>query len=271
MKKNIHCCRALLIAYVFILPCLLLQSACSENSNKRSQFNSIGEFSIENLPDHCKEIRDGAGRIMVLVPRGHKIPDGYEKKQVIETPVRRVVVSSGFNVSLLKALGVLDTLVGVTHEKKYWTIDEVIQGMNTGRISCVGKSGSIDFEKLKAIKPDLMLTWDACAIAKITTLNIPGIITTTGEAMNLDTRVRFVKFLSVFFNREKRADEYIKKIKNTISKISKLSMDVKKRPKIIWGDIFEKRVLVEPGNSWAAQLINLSGGNYLFNDIKGAS
>ncbi len=270
MGKKLQIFKTVMITCIFISG-LLLQGACSENSRRSSGFTSIGEFSIRYLPDNCKEIRDGAGRLMVLVPRGQKPPEGYEKDHIIEIPVKRVVVSSGFNVSLLKALGVLNTLVGVTHEKKYWTIKKVVQGMKSGKITCIGRSGAIDFEKLKAIRPDLMLTWDACAIAKITRLNIPGVITTTGEAMNLDTRIRFVKFLSVFFNREQRADEYIKKIQNTITKVSKLSMNIKKQPKIIWGDIFEKRVLVEPGNSWAAQLINLSGGNYLFNDIKGAS
>ncbi len=275
MGKKLQLFKTVMITCIFISG-LLLQGACSENSTRSSGFTSIGEFSIRYLPDNCKEIRDGAGRIMVLVPREQNPPEGYEKDHIIEIPVKRVVVSSGFNVSLLKALGVLNTLVGVTHEKKYWTIKKVVQGMKSGKITCIGRSGAIDFEKLKAIRPDLMLTWDACAIAKITRLNIPGVITTTGEAMDLKTRIQFIRFLAVFFNRQKAADAYITRIENTIENIRNRELSMSKnnawkKPEIIWGDIFEKRVLVEPGNSWAAELINLSGGDYLFNDIKGAS
>ncbi|RLB87778.1 MAG: ABC transporter substrate-binding protein, partial [Deltaproteobacteria bacterium] len=177
--------------------------------------------------------------------------------------------------SILKALGVLDTLVGVTHKKDYWTIDEVVKGMDSGRIAYIGESNAIDFEKLKTIEPDLILTWDACAISMINELDIPVVITTTGEAMDLDTRMRFAKFLAIFFSREKEADEYVARVKNAIKSVSNSALDpvLDKglRPKVIWGDIYEKRVLVEPGNSWAAEMVELAGGDYLFDDIRGAS
>jgi iron complex transport system substrate-binding protein len=44
---------------------------------------------------------------------------------------------------------------------------------------------------------------------------------------------------------------------------------LKKKPKVIWGDVFSKRVLVEPGNSWAAQIVQAAGGDYLFADVAG--
>ena len=269
-------CRSLLITGVcIILFSVWLLGACSQGPENSPFFINIGEFSIKRLPENCNEIRDGAGRILVLVPRGQKPPEGYEKNQIIKIPVRRIVAYSGFNISLLKALGVLDTLVGVTHEKDYWTIDEVVKGMDSGRIAYIGETNAIDFEKLKSIEPDLILTWDACAISMINELDIPGVITITGEAMDLDTRMRFAKFLALFFNRERQADEYVARVENAIKSVNDLSFDSDfgkgHRPKVIWGDIYEKRVLVEPGNSWAAEMVELAGGDYLFTDVFGAS
>lgn len=260
-----------------LIPCLVLFSvcllaACRQTTEGNPSFVNIGEFSARQLPDDCKEIRDGMGRTLVLVPRGQKPPEEYEKDQIIEIPVRRVVAYSGYNVALLKALGILeDVLVGVTNKKEYWTIEEVTRGMENGRITYIGESCAVDYEKLKAIEPDLVLTWDAAAISKIMELDIPGVITTTGEAMNLDTRMRFTQFLALFFNREKEADEYVARVTGVIREIRDLSLDTDNRPKVIWGDIYEKRVLVEPGNSWAAEMVNLAGGDYLFNDVKGGS
>ena len=271
---RVCCCRSLLITCVVLLSVWLL-GACGQSPGMSPSFINIGEFSIKRLPENCNEIRDGVGRILVLVPRGQKPPKGYEINQIIETPVHRVVAYSGFNTSILKALGVLDTLVGVTHKKDYWTIDEVVKGMDSGRIAYIGESNAIDFEKLKTIEPDLILTWDACAISMINELDIPVVITTTGEAMDLDTRMRFAKFLAIFFSREKEADEYVARVKNAIKSVSNSALDpvLDKglRPKVIWGDIYEKRVLVEPGNSWAAEMVELAGGDYLFDDIRGAS
>jgi len=270
--KRVFCCRSLLII------CAALFSAwffggCIQSDENSPAFVNIGEFSIKKLPENCSEIRDGAGRILVLVPRGQNPPKGYQKNRIIETPVRRVVVYSGFNVSILKALNVLDTLVGVTHKKAYWTIDEVAKGMESGRIAYIGESNAVDFEKLKAIEPDLVLTWDACAISKINELDIPGVITITGEAMDLDTRMRFAQIMALFFNREREADEYVAKVKSAVKRVRDIFSDSGRglRRKVIWGDIYEKRVLVEPGNSWAAEMVELAGGEYLFNDIFGGS
>jgi len=267
MKKNGRCKTLAIITLL-----LLGAAACSrEPIDKDPSFIDIGGFSIKELTDNCDEITDGAGRILVLVPRGQNPPSGYEKKQIIKTPVRRVVAYSGFNVSMLKALGVLDTLVGVTHPKDYWTIDEVAVGMDSGRIAWVGEASAIDFEKLKSLEPDLILTWDPCAISMTAELDIPGVITVTGEALTLDTRIRFARFLARFFKREKVADEYVARMENAIERVRGLLIDQDRRPRVIWGDIYEKRVLAEPGNSWVAEMLELAGGDYLFNDVFGAS
>ncbi len=267
MKINKRCP---ILALILLL--LLGAAACTPDpAGEGSSFIDIGGFSIKKLADNCKEITDGAGRILVLVPRGQNPPPGYDKNQIIKTPVRRVVAYSGFNVSMLKALGVLDTLVGVTHPQDYWTIDDVISGMESGRITYIGEASSIDFEKLKSLEPDLVLTWDPCTISITTELDIPGVITVTGEALNLDTRIRFAHFLARFFNREKEAAAYVARVKNAIKEVEDIPVDAGHRPRVIWGNIYEKRVLVEPANSWAAEMVELAGGDYLFADVFGAS
>ena len=247
-------------------------AACTPDpAGEGSSFIHIGGVSIKKLADNCKEITDGAGRILVLVPRGQNPPPGYDKNQIIKTPVRRIVAYSGFNVSMLKALGVLDTLVGVTHPQDYWTIDEVSSGMESGRITYVGEASTIDFEKLKSLEPDLVLTWDPCTISITTELDILGVITVAGEAMNLDTRIRFAHFLARFFNREKEAASYVARVKNAIKEVEDIPLDAGHRPRVIWGNICEKRVLVEPANPWASEMVELAGGDYLFADVFGAS
>ncbi|MGD8844466.1 MAG: ABC transporter substrate-binding protein, partial [Desulfobacteraceae bacterium] len=42
-------------------------------------------------------------------------------------------------------------------------------------------------------------------------------------------------------------------------------------PKVMWGDIYEKRVLVEPGNAWVGELVGLAQSDYLFEDVYGTS
>ncbi len=245
---------------------VILFSGCSPT------FQSFGEFSVKEIGEGIHEIRDGDGSIFVLVQRGKKAPAGYNKNRIIQVPVKRVIAYSTYNIAMLKVLGVLDdTLVGVTSEYKDWVMPEVREGFEAGRITYVGEAGAVDYEQIKEISPELVLTWDRAAIPMLNELEIPAIITTSGTAMNLDTRLGFTRFLAYLFNREKEADAFIARVNKTVDRISAITASVSQRPKVIWGDIYEKRVLIEPGNSWVAEIIRHAGGEYIFDDVSGAA
>ncbi len=256
-----------------ILFSLLLFSlvGCFIISCESPSFQAIGEFSIKRLPSGYIEITDGIGRRFALVPKGVDVPSGFPKSHIISIPVKKVVVYSAYNVSLLRGLGVLSSVVGVTQEEKKWTIKKIQQGLKNGSITYLGPSTSIDYEKLKEINPQVVFTWNLADIPVLEDMGIPAVVTTTKEAMDLTTRMKFMLFLSTFFEREAQAQKFISRVKKTIEEVHQRINKIKHKPKVIWGDIYEKRVLVEPGNSWAAQIVEIAGGDYLFKDIKGAS
>ena len=270
MKTKFNC---LTIMVLFIIAgAFLLLSGCQSNTGEDCSFTNFGKFTVKKLANDCKEIRDGIGRRLVLVPRGKKPPAGYAEHQIIFVPVQRVVAYSNYHISMLKALGVMkDVLVGVTKEKEYWHIPEIREGMNNGSITYLGEPDGIDYERLKAIQPEMVLTWDHRLISMTEDLGIPCIITSTGVAMDLDMRIHFAQFLGLFFNKEREARQFVSRVYRSIDSIKKKTMSVEDRPRVIWGDIYEKRVLVEPGNSWPAEIVRLAGGEYLFDDIFGAA
>ena len=83
--------------------------------------------------------------------------------------------------------------------------------------------------------------------------------------------MRFVRFLAPFFNREKEADQFFDKVNEALWDIRDRTKDAGPPPKVMWGDIYEKRVLVEPGNAWVGELIGLAQSDYLFDDVYGTS
>ena len=236
---------------------------------EKQSFMNIGEFSV-NKKDSYTEVRDGAGRKLALIPRGGKAPEGFAPSNVIEVPVKRVVAYRAFEVGILAALGVPETLVGVTDPKEEWTRDDVLRGFDEGRIAYVGDSTKVDFERIKAQHPDLVMTWDPSIIPMMDSLGIPVVVTTTAVATCLNTHMRFVEFIAPFFGREEQGKAYFDKVAGALQQIRDRTKDLPP-PKAMWGDIYEKRVLVEPGNAWVAELIGLAQSNYLFNDIYGTS
>ncbi len=259
-----------MILIVMIFPAL---SACDRSTDpKKKSFLQIGAFSVTRVNDTLTLVRDGAGRTLALVPRGAPAPEGYAPTMIIRTPVRRVVAYSAFDVATLNVLGVLeDTLVGVTQPVDKWYVDSVIRGMKSGKIAWIGYPNAIDFELLKKQRPELVLTWDPSIIPMCDELGIACVITTTPVAMCLSARMSFVKFLAPFFGREKEADAYFSRISAALSDIRNRTASAFEKPKVMWGDIYEKRVLVEPGNAWIGELVTIVNGGYLFKDIYGTS
>ncbi|WP_457573110.1 ABC transporter substrate-binding protein [Desulfolithobacter sp.] len=271
---------------IFFSLFLLLLTACDRSDNNGDSLNNsssntkvtgtsflqIGEFTITRKDDKLTVVRDGAGRRLALVPRGAPLPDGFAPSMVVRTPVRRVVAYGFFDVATLRVLGVLDqVLVGVTTPEKKWYVDDVRTGMESGRIRYLGTPAAIDFEQLKALEPELVLTWDPAIIPMLDSMGIPCVITTTPVAMCLNARMSFVRFLAPFFGREQEAEEFFARVSASLAEIRARTAASIEHPRVMWGDMYEKRVLVEPGNSWIGELVALVNGGYLFEDVYGTS
>lgn len=238
---------------------------------KNASFQSFGQFSLRDMGLGRYEATDGLGRVLHLVPRGQKPPAGVPGHEVVYVPVRRVAITGGRDTSLLLALDSIYTVVAVTGDDKDWTIPEIKQGLKDGKVLSMGSGMALDYEALVRLKPEVVFTWDQSVIPKLAELGVPVVITYGDEARTLETQVQFARFLAPFFGKIQAAEQYVAHVRGTLTELERKTAGVGKRPMVIWGDIWEKRVLVEPGQSWAAQLIGLSGGDYLFKDVRGTS
>lgn len=258
---------------ILIFALIFALGGCNEaETDKKQSFLQIGEFAINKVSDDLTIVRDGAGRSLALIPRGGKPPEGFQPDMVVQVPVQSVIAYGGFDVAALRVLGVLDeTLVGVTKPKKKWFVDDVKRGFDEGRIAFVGDSAAINFELLKRQQPELVLTWDPSIIPMLSSLEIPCIITSTPVAMCLNARMSYVKFLAPFFNKEQEADLFFERVSSSLKGIRELTAGKWDEAKVMWGDMYEKRVLVEPGNAWVGELVGLVQSDYLFEDVYGTS
>lgn len=258
-------------ALIIIL--LLVLSGCLKNEEEdKSSFIQIGEFTVNRITPDLTRVRDGAGRSLMLIPRDVPAPKDADPLQIVRVPVERVVAYGHFDVATLRALGVLKScLVGVTNPAEKWFSEDVKEGMASGKIAFLGDAGSIDYERLKQQQPELVLTWDPSIVPMMDELKIPCAITSTPVAMCMNARMRFVQFLAPFFNREKEAQAFFEKVNNALMDIRIRTADAGAAPKVMWGDIYEKRVMVEPGNAWVGELVGLAQSDYMFNDVYGTS
>ena len=123
-----------------LLTLITLITLCGCNSDSKSgtekitgeerpAFLQIGEFAVNRISPVRTEVRDGAGRTLVLIPREAPMPTDCAPNQVVRVPVQRVVAYGDFDIATLRALGVQETLVGVTRSKEHWYVPEIKRGM----------------------------------------------------------------------------------------------------------------------------------------------
>jgi iron complex transport system substrate-binding protein len=234
-----------------------------------AHFEAIGPFSVDSRTDKTYVLTDGLGRNLYLVPRGQKAPAGVNPAHVVKTPVKKVATDSKRDTSLFVALGAIDRVKAVVGKPKDWTIKRVKKGLQNGSVVSLGLSHGLDYERLAQVKPDVFFTWDESLVPIMEEFGIPTVITNTDTARDLDTQIRFVYFLAPFFNEFAKADKYVERVYRALEQIKAKTVKVTQKPTVIWGDVYSKRVLVEPGNSWAAQIVEASGGEYLFSDVSG--
>ena len=234
-------------------------------------------FKIEPLPNECRRLTDGAGRVLLLVPRGQAVPKGSQGIQVVRTPVRRVVFTSPTQACFLRCLRdtqVWASVVGVTTPEEQWYIPEIKHGLRQGRIAYLGDSFKPDFERLQALRPELVLVYSGAAgqmglIKKLQELGIPYAV--DNEYLEADplARLEWLRFIAAFYGQDQVATAFLA---NSRSQIEALQhrFTVAHRPKVAWGVIYQGKVFVPAGNSYAARMITLAGGDYIFkNKLKG--
>lgn len=261
-----------LVPAIFLLAIISISGCKTAETEHKESFLQIGEFAINRVNDALTVVRDGAGRRLALIPRDTNMPSGFEPHMVVRVPVQRVAAYGGFDVAALRVLGVVDdSLVAVTKPKEKWFVEDVQRGFDEGRIAYIGDSTAINFELLKQQRPELVLTWDPSIIPMLSTLGIPCIITSTPVAMCLNARMSYVKFLAPFFERERQAEDFFQRVSLSLQDIRTTTSGQWDKAKVIWGDMYEKRVLVEPGNAWIGELVDLVESDYLFEDVYGTS
>ena len=229
-------------------------------------------FDVHRTESGKTVVTDGLGRRIQLVPRGEKLSDDAVHARIIETPVRRLTASTVFDTAMLRALGVLDeALVGLVKRKSHWLAPDIRNGINSGRITMLGQTDAIDYEQLVLLHPDVALVTPAADFGQFEALGIPVVVTYPESAMDLSMRLRFIQFLAPFFHKQDAANRFVENVQQSIDAIRHRTRNTNRRPQVMWGDFFGRKSVVEPGNSWMAQFMELAGGDYLFKDVQGRS
>ncbi|HFQ82266.1 MAG TPA: ABC transporter substrate-binding protein [Desulfobacterales bacterium] len=212
----------------------------------------------------------GVGFRYLLKRRGTPTPAGYKGYQVVEVPVRRMVLLSPTYLAFIEQLGLVDKLKGFSNLSRVYS-KTIRQAAREGKIKNVGQGSNLRVEDILDLKPDIIFTYatggfrDAHPKLLEAGLKV-GVCAEYMESHPLG-RAEWIKFFALFFNKGAEAERLFNALESRYLRLAALTRKVKKRPTVITNTPFSGHWYVAGGNSFVARFIQDAGGDYIWRDI----
>lgn len=272
-----------------ILFIILLFSICScknNSENKNSAIKQGEKVNIENAQGFNITRFDGYSILTVNTPwpeakdpfvyllkeEKAEIPENIEYDQIVEVPVKKIVVTSTTHLPALEALNEENTLVGFPG-LNYISSERTRELIKDGSISELGQNENINTEVLIDLSPDVVIGFAINASNKsfetIQKTGIPVIYNGDWTELTPLGKAEWIKFFGALYGKAEKAAEIFQNIKSEYIEAKELAKSADTRPNVISGSMYNDSWYMPYGNSWQAQFIKDANANYLYADTEG--
>ena len=208
-----------------------------------------------------------SGYQYLLVPNGKEIPPHNESTQVIFVPVKNIVCTSTTHIPLLDYINETDKLIGFP-TTDYISSIKMRQRVDAGLIKDLGIDKGMNLEALYSLKPSLVMGYtmgkDLGQLKKIQELKIPVVINAEYLEKHPLGRAEWIKFMALFFGKEKEADSVFNSIEKEYLSTEAIAKEVKIKPTVLSGILYGDAWFMPGGQNYAARLLYDAGCNYLW-------
>ena len=205
----------------------------------------------------------------LLIADGIELPKGEPYDGIIRTPVKRIVACSTTHIAFLEELGAIETLVGFP-ETDYISSSDARKRIAEGKIIDVGKSQQLNVERVLELNPDLILSFGVETIdgslKRFNKMGIPSAFIGEWNEQNPLGRAEWIKVFGALLGKKKEADERFKSIEEKYIEIQNSIPNIKTKPTVLAGAIYQDAWYLPGGNSYLAQLFKDANTNYLWKD-----
>jgi iron complex transport system substrate-binding protein len=208
-----------------------------------------------------------SGYKYLLVPKGEPSPAHDEQTQVISVPIENIVCTSTTHIPLLDYIGETDKLIGFP-TTDYISSEKMRKRIDEGKVKDLGIDKGMNIEMLYTLKPSLVMgytmTKDLGQLKKIQELGIPVVINAEYLEKHPLGRAEWIKFMALFFGKEKQADSVFAEIEKEYLTTQKLVSEVQSKPTVLSGIVYGDAWFMPGGQNYAAKLLKDAGCEYLW-------
>lgn len=261
--------------FIFIL--IVLYSGCNSPENNKQRINSnhyAHGFQIEKTENITKltvfnpwEKADNVSIPYFLIEKNKPVPDSLPLRNIIKTPVERVICLSTTHIGFLDVLDETDAVVGISGSQ-YVSSEKVRKRMELGEVPDVGYGQNLNFELIVTQKPDLVMVYGiggevTSSVQKLEELGIPVVMVAEYLEESPLGKAEWINFFGTLFQKENEAQTYFEQVENEYHRLKKLATEVIAKPKVLVGSPYKDSWWIPGGNSYMANLISDAGGDYI--------
>ena len=206
----------------------------------------------------------------VLVQRGTEAPEGYDRGQIIEIPVRSLVTMATSYLPYVVKLGVLDTLVG--HDNfDYISGAEVLERVAAGQIQEIGEGRNVNIERLLMLNPDLIMTHSVQNVSDSHPKLLEAGFSVAMNAAYMEQtplgQAEWIKFIAAFFNKEQAAEAEFNRVADAYEGLAALVRDASPKPTVFVNAPYDGTWWIPGRKGYAAAFLRDAGAAYVWDDM----
>ncbi|MDU1892201.1 MAG: ABC transporter substrate-binding protein [Dysgonomonas sp.] len=272
MKKN-----GLYIPFFLLL---LVFAACNNKADKQnSKDKTQGEYTIHYAKGfQVKKYTDytevsvhnpwDTTRLLqkyILIDREKEIPANLPAGTIVKIPLKSVVAYNTIHCSTLNELGMVDLIKGVC-EPQYVKTEKIKKGVEAGTIVDLGMASKPDIEKIIMLSPEAILAAPISGqtYGNVGKTGIPVIETPDYTEPHPLGRAEWIRFYSLFIDKEQLADSLFNRIAHQYNEIKEAVANATSRPSVFPDTKYQGSWNMPGGKSFMANMLADAGGAYVW-------
>lgn len=239
---------------------------------KKLNLQYAKDFAVYYYDDDYKiiSIRDGGNYL--IVPEGKEAPQGIsDDLVVIQGPPKNIYMAASGSMCFFPALGCMDSVTMTSVDRDGWYIQAPIDAINAGTMTFAGKYSEPDYEML--ISKDCGLAIESTMILHapkvkemIEGLGIPVLIDRCSYETDPFGRMEWVKMYGALMGKEEAAADYFA---NELTSLGDYKNFEDTGKTVAFFSInSNQQVTVRKTDDIIPNMINMSGGSYIFKDLE---
>ena len=230
------------------------------------------EFKVDYYEGGYALITINEGGSFLVVPEDKKIPDNLDKNiTVLKQPLDNIYLVATSAMDLFRELDGINNIKLSGTDADSWYIKEAADAIESGEMKYAGKYSAPDYELILENDCDLaiestMIYHSPEVKEQLESFEIPVLVERSSYEEHPLGRLEWIKLYAVLLDKEQNAQDYFDE---QIKKLDELDNTENTGKTVAFFYITSNgTVNVRKSNDYVSKMIEMAGGNYIFDDLQ---